>query len=148
MATGKSFDDLLEEIRTRNRRQKILIWLRYQLPYLIKHAPGGNYRKVKWFIQRGKRGWADVDAWDIDSYLTPIMIGMLSRMLKGGILGYPDGISPEEWEDNLKRMLEGFQAAQQILNDEYRIGEDLDAKMATFHLGMDLFNQWYFSLWD
>jgi len=148
MAIGKPFDDLLEEIRTRNRRQKIWIWLRYRLPHLIKYAPSGNYRKIKWFIQRGKRGWADVDAWDINDYITSIMIGMLSRMLEGGLLSYPDRISPEEWESILKQMLEGFQIAQQILSHDYQVGEDFKEKTAVFHQGMDLFKQWYFSLWD
>jgi len=42
-------------------------------------------RKIKWFIQRGKRGWADCDTWGLDFYLADIIensIQYLKKLLK------------------------------------------------------------------
>jgi len=32
------------------------------------------FKEIKWFWQRGKRGWADCDVWGFQDYLTDIII--------------------------------------------------------------------------
>ena len=46
------------------------------------------YCEIKWFLQRGRRGWADRDTWSMDSYLERVIPGMLIR-LANAAHGYP-----------------------------------------------------------
>ena len=36
--------------------------------------------RTKFFIQRGRRGWSDEDAWSIDYWLVDNLIPMLKRL--------------------------------------------------------------------
>jgi hypothetical protein len=123
--------------------------------------------QVKWFIQRGKRGWADCDVWSVDYYLTPIIIGMLKK-LKETTHGYPYGLTEKKWDKTLDKMVAGFEAAQRVLDDDYYkdiIGDDpkwgsvprdiikklgrmsvKDQKL--FRKNAELFIEYYFALWD
>ena len=42
----------------------------------IKDSPS----EVKWFYQRGSRGWSDRSAWSIDTWLVDNLIPMLERL--------------------------------------------------------------------
>ncbi len=53
-------------------------WLR-RLP-----TPRDWYYAVKWFIQRGRRGWADIDNWSMFSYLSDVMADMLKDLRESG----------------------------------------------------------------
>ena len=74
--------------------------------------------RIKWFIQRGLRGWADCDWWNMDSYLVGIIIPMLKRF-RGDTHGYPCGLTEKKWDSLLGEMIEGFEAAERVINDEY-----------------------------
>ena len=43
-----------------------------------------GWRELKWFVQRGRRGWADCDTWDFPGYLTPILADMLAHLRQHG----------------------------------------------------------------
>ena len=47
------------------------------------------FLEIKWFIQRGQRGWSDRDSWSIDWWLSEIMPSILIKLKnsKAGI-GY------------------------------------------------------------
>jgi len=80
-------------------------------------------RYVKWFCQRGYRGYADCDHWSADSYLEEVMIGVLTDLRKYGH-GYPDDLTPEKWDEILGEIIDGLKAAQDI-KDEITIPIDL-----------------------
>jgi len=80
-----------------------------------------HIRRLKWFYQRGKRGWADCDWWGMDYYLVDIILPMLKE-LKEKTHGYPgtdEASTPEGWDNVLIQIIEGFEAAKRVLNDEY-----------------------------
>jgi hypothetical protein len=52
----------------------------FDIPYHI--------RKVKWFLQRGFRGWADCDVWDFDHYLSRVISGGLEHLSRNNH-GFP-----------------------------------------------------------
>jgi hypothetical protein len=52
--------------------------------------PGDTYDNIKYFIQRGKRGYSDRDVWGLQHYLDEVLIDSL-KSLKGQLHGYPCG---------------------------------------------------------
>ncbi len=53
-------------------------WLR-RLP-----TPRDWWREVKWFIQRGRRGWSDRDNWSMFNYVGVMMADMLKDLRENG----------------------------------------------------------------
>jgi hypothetical protein len=56
------------------------------------------WRAVKYFWQRGTRGYAKCDHWNAESYFEYIMIGVLTD-LKNCSHGYPAGICTCTWSN-------------------------------------------------
>ena len=81
-------------------------------------------RWVKYFFQRGSRGWADCDWWEMHSYLCEIIIPMLKK-LKENKHGVPCELDEnfdeavKKWNVNIDAMITAFEAADRILNDDY-----------------------------
>ena len=76
------------------------------------------FHGLKYLKQRAFRGYADCDLWSIDCYLCEIMPKMLKR-LQETTHGYPIGFTEETWDQALDKMIEGFEAAKRIIDDEY-----------------------------
>ncbi len=64
-------------------------------------------RKVKWFIQRGRRGYSDCDAWGIDFYLVDIIPKMIEQMKV-----YQQGVPPEMFSSSDDRSDESWDRAR------------------------------------
>ena len=112
-----------------------------------------TFRRAKWFIQRGRRGWADCDIWDFDSYLCGVIAAGLER-LKEECQGCPvefwdeDAAGDEchKWRQVLETMIQGFKAHQLSLEETDR---DRIAELEkTAEEGMDLFTKYMGYLWD
>ncbi len=130
-----------------------------------------NCKKVKFFFQRGKRGWADCDVWNVDGYLAKIIPPMLKRLKETthSYPGYGEGKTPEDWNALLDKMIEGWDAAKRVYEDEYvdtfqpgwfgkgekitheTLDKCLHASMKDqklFKSRMKIFTEWFFGLWD
>lgn len=127
------------------------------------------FREIKWFFQRGIRGWADCDCWSFDNHLNKIIIAGLKR-LKEDHQGCPsdlwDGgaVNQEcwKWYFILDEMIQGFQAAEIITNGhcmyfsetpegmfEYKLDkEQLENLSKKYKRGMELFAEYHLNLWD
>lgn len=108
-----------------------------------------KYREVKWFIQRGRRGYADCDVWDLDSYLSEWLPQALRRIRKitNGYPDYGEAKTSKDWKQILKDMAEGFEAAHKI-KDICLSGKRYEKTRAKFKKGMRLFSRYFLSLWD
>jgi len=117
-----------------------------------------SFREIKWFIQRGKRGYADSDLWSLDYYLSGWLPDAL-RELKKIQNGYPASLTRKEWDKILDEMIEGFEIANGQ-DDIYCI--EANGKPILAHGGninkykklekkrikkMELFVKWYRNLW-
>lgn len=118
-------------------------------------------RKLKWFYQRGRYGYADRDVWSVDWYLTSFM-GKALRQLSTQVHGVPiidtgrvitdpndcDCLTMEEWKFTINYIAETFDIARKI--EEYDIigVKEMEIAMKRFKHGMDMFNEYFFSLWD
>jgi hypothetical protein len=128
------------------------------------------FRKIKHFIQRGKRGWSDEDTWDFDSYLCTMIPGAL-RKLKDGV-GCPerfydsDAINNEFhlWHEAIEAMAQGFEAVKFLKDYKYNVWVDskdnlgyktleidykaMENAKVKMELGLKLFAENFLNLWD
>lgn len=123
MTTYKSVDELHESMRNNWEKERkenpVLFYLKeiyyffYRLwNYQIKRFP----KEVKYFFQRGIKGYADKDVWSFDHYLAHVILaGLLD--IKKSKAGIPATIDPttntreydeKRWNDILDRMIDGF----------------------------------------
>jgi hypothetical protein len=96
--------------------------------------PENAYYAIKWFIQRGARGWADRDTWSLDYHLNTWMPDVLRRMKahKHGVsfAFFPEGpeyidetgnptdkafeIATARYDEVMNKMIAGFEAGRRI----------------------------------
>ena len=125
--------------------------------------------KVKWFYQRGSRGWSDRSAWSIDSWLVDNLIPMLER-LKRDKHGTPstmfrkkDGVSKngiptdeanilaeQRWDNVLNEIIYGLKCAKKIQDLDYDYEDKELTKRLTksYQRSFELIGKHLFSLWD
>lgn len=138
----------------------------YRFPKKVSRIP----KEIKWFWQRGKRGWADCDVWGFFDYHSRVCKEALLH-LKKYKMGYPvifeesgrDG--QKEWNEVLEKMICAFEQAQDIgcmdlymyhndikdmtefckkYNVKLQTKEEYDAMIEGFRL----FFEHYWNLWD
>ena len=155
----------LEEVENYKPALFQKIW--WPIERFLKNIPW-NLKQIKFFWQRGRRGFADCDWWGMDYYLVSIILPMLKELRKN-IHGHPVDLTKEKWDELLGEMIIGFEAANRVLEDDYYkevSGDSIEAiRHATpkeirkwgklnwadqklFHERMKLFNKHFFSLWD
>lgn len=69
-------------------------YLSYRPFYYLTHPHelvSETYYEIKWFIQRGKRGWSDSDVWSFDDYLSRVICQGIRKLRKSPWLGCPVG---------------------------------------------------------
>lgn len=116
-------------------------------------------RNIKFFWQRGKKGYSDLDVWGFDAYLCKVMVGGLTKLIDN-LHGHPyefGDTHPDDplaaWSAVLKEMREGFEAAHKIIDphsvdDDYEVMANYKELEDKFNRGMDLFKKYFFDLWD
>lgn len=117
-------------------------------------------REIKWFWQRGRRGYADCDAWSIGSYLNSWMPQAIRSLKSGhGVPGFlvSDFDSSKEqldaaydtWQYYLETMARGFEAQRKMDECEIEFGTHAwKAAEKEAEKGMSLFAKHYMALWD
>jgi hypothetical protein len=142
----------------------------YRIMDFIKNIP----REIKWFFQRGIRGYSDKDVWSIDIWFKSIIIPMLEQ-LKETKQGHPIDMTEEEWNLTLNNMINYFKECTDFYcsekneyEDEYmsRImsANEYDKLLASKWLkreeeidkyknemknkAFELFSKHFYSLWD
>ena len=120
-------------------------------PELVSWKPrnwGYNIKElVQWtqaFFQRGLRGWAQEDTWDMGEYLIGIIIPMLKELQFAN--GCPMNVTQEKWEKILNEMIEGFEAWRKLRDDPFR--EDGHALKKKKNKGFKLFVKYFDNLWS
>ena len=130
------------------------------------------FKRIKYFIQRGKRGYSDEDTWDFHSYLCDILIPVLRNLSKNKMSCPVEFWDKEnkndecyKWSEILESMAQGFEAAQMICNMQYykmtkttfggstgltREIDEEKMKLLTekYEKGIELFCKHFLSLWD
>ncbi len=138
----------------------------YNYHYYLTHPFtyfGDAWDKVRWFYQRGSRGYADCDVWSIDWHLTSYM-GKALRDLSQQVHGTPiidtgrplnpddpndiDTFTMEEWKATILYIAETFDEARRVQEMEYDTIEQYQAAHKRIQQGLSMFSEYFFSLWD
>src|SRR3990167_183363 len=90
-----------------------LIWPLERFWEKIKDIP----REIKWFWQRGKRGYADSDLWSLDFYLESWLPEALNQLAKETIGSPGEPMTFKEWQRILRKMAKGFKMVRDAEND-------------------------------
>lgn len=118
--------------------------------YLVRHPwviVEESYCHVKWFCQRGARGYADCDVWSLDSYLCRWMPKALAE-LQANKTGHPVGMTRKGWDNRLERMKRGFTEAQKIMDMDYRTPRECRTAQRRMQHDLHVFTEHFLSLWD
>lgn len=112
---------------------------------------GIMFARIKYFIQRGKRGYSDRDLWGLGYYISWLMTNALTDFEKN-MNSYPAKLDDGEWVDIIKDIRAGFKAILDMeelvwvktedFNKEYKKLEKIKNK------GLRLFAKHVESLWD
>jgi len=110
------------------------------------------FKRIKYFIQRGKRGYSDRDLWDLGSYISEVMTKALDDFDKTRHT-YLGTMTEEQWSETLKEMEAGFQAILDMndLLDWVEIKnykKEYKKLKAIKDKGLKLFAKYIEGLWD
>lgn len=104
------------------------------------------YDEVRWFIQRGRRGYSDRDVWSLDWYLLSWMPQALEQ-LKRTKHGHPVTMTAKSWSKELDNMIRGLRDAKKMQELDYN-EKEFKAIQKSASKGLDLLRKHWFSLWD
>lgn len=106
-------------------------------------------RQLRWFWQRGRRGYSDQDVWNFDTYIAGI-IGRGVRDLRECGHGHPDDImTEEEWHSILDRISGPLLTYSD--GDKWRDGYTYEEEMRRYDAAreaMHLFAEHLGGMWD
>ena len=134
------------------------MWLRYRVKELLS--------SLKWKIQRFKRGYADVDVWNFETWFLGTIPKMLTQ-LKKQLHGCPIDMEFEDWENYLQEMINHLEVASTIedIDDYYpedykylseseknslreKSIEHVKYCEEELHKGLKMLEERFFDLWD
>jgi hypothetical protein len=105
-------------------------------------------KRIKWFFQRGWRGYSDCDIWGFDYYLAEIISKGCKQLAKEK-QGYPSNSTPEEWDIVINKLVNMFDEYPKMLDFEKGYDkitqEEFDKKMDEM---FGLLRKYFVNLWD
>ena len=125
--------------------------------------------RIKFFVQRGHRGWSDQDAWAIDYWMVDNLIPMIKR-LKNDSNGTPmsmfrkkDGVdkdgnptdrasrlAEQRWDDMLGEIIYGLKCTKALQELDYDYNDKNKTKLLNKRVEktFTLIGKHLFTLWD
>jgi len=151
--TLEEFEDKLNK---RSRLEKFLTRTKYRIKYFIDIPY--HIDRIKWFIQRGRRGYSDCDVWDLYAYLLDVLIPSLEQLQRTKhsypyYLGENEDDAMQKWTNELQEIIDGFKAAKEMGDPMMGVEKkDYEKRykelVEIFNNGMELFRKRFFQLWD
>lgn len=157
--TIRSTDEVKNVIEQAKVRQKLWYWKLYKNVQVKILWPFKFWwervtdipNKIKYFFQRGIRGYADEDTWSIDWYISS-WLPQAIKELRDRKIGYPGikGMTSKKWSTILTEIADGFEADRKYNNLEFDFmnKKQCEKLIQKKDRGMKLFVKWYNSLWD
>ena len=100
------------------------------------------YRQIKWFIQRGKRGYSDQDLWNADSHIARTVLAFIEM----NRMGYPMGLTEKRWAKILEEIKWLMQEVDSSTPD-YELMKT-EAYQTRYKKANALFAKYWHNMWD
>lgn len=112
----------------------------------LRRSPIVLYRDlVKHPMQKLIRGYSDADLWELDVHLAEIILPRLKSFRDMDKIGHPAGLTEEEWQNILDKMIYSFEALQ----NQYHVPlVESKAEAGKIEEGLNLFATHLCDLWD
>ena len=111
-------------------------------PYSLAHELPKNDERISVFKQQFKeRGFDDTELWNLFHTIASFILPRL-QAFKESSGGYPGNLTHEKWIKILTKMIKAFEL---IIRDDV-VYNDSDSK--AIDVGLDLFRDYFLSLWD
>jgi hypothetical protein len=172
---GTNFQDFLDEMDLKSKKKNLRNFINnhfkgyagYRAFYIFTHPWEILLewkRQIRWFLQRGFRGYDDRVAWSVDFYLAemiPKWIADLRLKKQGFPIEMFDGLKPDEnycyseedenfannkWDDILGQIIIGFESYSKISELEHD-SKEYKESIQKFENGFDLFKKYFSNLW-
>lgn len=115
-------------------------------------------KEIKWFWQRGIRGYSDRDCWSLCSHISHVTLNGLKH-IRDYNHSYPIGLTEDEWTIILNKMVFAFEKIKLLADGDayFHIQGNLPTRDMTIFRkedkkeieeGWRLFKKYYYSLWD
>lgn len=114
----------------------------------IKYKIKNLILEIKWFFNRGKKGYADIDMWNFDEYI--------ARLIKENCFilaeehhGYPNSLTDDKWKQILLDISFGFGSYLEMRSGIYET-KDAEFKRLKkeYKNGLKLFSEYHQYIWD
>lgn len=120
--------------------------------------------KIKYFFQRGKNGFTDLDKWNINSWFSKTIVDILKAYQKQH-MGYPATTTKQEWDNVINEMIKCFTEMTEegcSIKNEYDMSTDTENlkkwvkreneiyeyRNNMKNKGLELFSKYFWELWD
>lgn len=136
----KDIEDIMQDIND----YKPTLWetIKWTLEDILE-KPHDLYREIKYFIQRGRRGYSDRDMWDLGQYINHILLCGCTKYRKD-MLGYPGFMTEARWTKILDEIIEGCNIYDNDVDGF--VGEP--AKKVKIDRAFHLLARYYDNMWD
>lgn len=133
----------------RHRAYRRTLWRAYRWVYCFVRWTLPDIPDCIWaFFQRGWRGYADRDLWDMGSYLSCWLPKALRQLARTTCDHPSDTVSETEWIVLLNKMADGFEAYQRLIDLSYTGKDEQEALQQQARYGMRLFVERLGDLWE
>ena len=106
------------------------------------HTLSESDERIPHFLeQREKNGFDDTETWSLYNTIVSFTLPRLKHF-REVLAGYPGGMTQDEWEEILDKMIYSFQ----MIEDDKIIGISKEEN-DKLNEGLDLFREYIFQLW-
>jgi hypothetical protein len=97
-----TIEEMMEKWDEKERNKKwynhVWDWVWFKIFYHLKPSEiKWNFRRLKCFFVRGKKGWSEIDVWNLHDYLSAV-ISETTKKLREDYHGFPTMILPDDYD--------------------------------------------------
>ncbi len=113
-----------------------------------RHGPRAQWRAVRRFVQRGRRGWSDTDVDSLHHWLAEVIGGSVAE-LRATSHAMPDGLTEQEWDQVLASIAAGMDTWARSDGTTAALGDDGGVRRGSdIDEALRLLRRWWPNLWD
>jgi hypothetical protein len=126
--------------------------LPYRLSYYIEYPSKffkDAFRPIKYWWQRKTRGYDNLQLWNTGPAIIKFGYPLIKAYVEMDKCGHPMGMSREEWDGILQKILFAFEASNLEETDFFKyLDLEYDKRHKEIQEGFELFGKYIQTMWD